>query len=79
MNNNFLKVSLMCEKLNGILSKLDKPLVWSAKEESGVISLSQHDKKRQVTQTVLRECTANESFLFLKGYYLAIRNLSMSV
>lgn len=69
----------MCEKLNGILAKLEKPLIWSIKDDDGVISLLQYDKKRELTQSVLSGRTTDESYLFLKGYYLALRNLSMSV
>ncbi|MDY0905632.1 hypothetical protein [Pedobacter sp. CFBP9032] len=79
MSNDLLSVSTMCEKLNGIHADLDKPLVWSVKEEAGVLSLWQYDKKRELTQSVLSGRTADESYLFLQGYYLAMRNLSMSV
>lgn len=74
-----LRLQTMCLKLNGILQELGKPLVWSVRVDDEVISLLQYDKKRELTQIMLSGHSKDESYLFLHGYYLAMRNLSMSL
>ena len=73
-----LTLQTMCLKLNGILEGLGKQLVWSVRVDNEVISLLQYDKKRELTQTMLSGDSKYESYLFLKGYYLAMRDFSMS-
>jgi len=79
MSTNQSNLKSLCDKLNSILGNLEKPIFWSLKVDGEVITLLQFDKKRELTQTMLSGHTIDESYLFLKGYYLALRNLSMSV
>lgn len=79
MNIDISHLKSICEKLNGINKNINNPLIWSIKVHGAEISLLQYDEKRGLTQAILSGHSAKESYLFLQGYYLGLRNLSMSV